>query len=336
MVYLSMLKECIVMRNSKFKIYKNKKLNNASFNGYNLNEYQIFLQLVSKVKGVDHTGSYLSHELLEREYVLTAKEFNTIFETDLATIYRVLKKSAYTLARTAITLEQPDLFETWEIAVCEYAKYNNRNGSLTIKFTSSIMPYLMQVKKRFVLYNLKEIANFGSLYTTRLYELIQEFRDTGYIVKSIEDLRNVFTVGDNYKNYANFKVKTFLHAINEINSQYDMNLSFEEIKTGRKVTSIKFTFKKTTTRKAYNPRTKNICNVYKTSQVIDDDKQSTLLDTDSTTPTNTNIKPKKKSQTHITSKEQLVIDIMFKLLEANPKLNKKEALRKARECVEID
>jgi plasmid replication initiation protein len=113
------------------------------------------------------------------------------------------------------------------------------------------MPFLAQVKQKFVIYNLKEIANFGSLYTTRLYELIQEFKDTGYIIKSIEQLRELFAVGNTLSLYSNFKAKTFQHAINEINDQTDYNISFTEIKTGRKVTSIEFSFKKTTIEKRF-------------------------------------------------------------------------------------
>ena len=143
---------------------------------------------------------------------------------------------------TSITLEQPDLFETWHISLCSFSKYNHKEGSLTVKFTEEIMPYLAQAKQKFVLYNLKEIANFGSLYTTRLYELIQEFKDTGYLVKSIEQLKTIFVVGSQYSKYNDFKRKTFGHAVNEINSQFDMMLSFEEIKDGRKVVAIKFDF----------------------------------------------------------------------------------------------
>ena len=63
------------------------------------------------------------------------------------------------------------------------------------------MPYLSQVRQKFVLYNLKEIANFGSLYTTRLYELIQEFKETGYMIKSVQQLRESFAVGEKFKAY---------------------------------------------------------------------------------------------------------------------------------------
>ena len=44
--------------------------------------------------------------------------------------------------------------------------------------------------------------------------------------------------------YNNFKNKVLNHAVNEINKCYKINLKFTEIKEGRKVTAIKFEFKK--------------------------------------------------------------------------------------------
>jgi plasmid replication initiation protein len=227
------------------KVYKNKKLNTANFGDYNLNDYQAFLHLISKIGGVDEMGRYLQPNELDRSYILTAKEFSEQFNLEIDSVYTVLKRVAKRLTQTSITLEHPDLFETWHIALCSISKYNHKEGSLTIKFTEEIMPYLAQVKQKFVLYNLKEVANFGSLHTTRLYELIQEFKDTGYIVKSIAQLRELFAVGGKYSDYNDFKRKTFGHAINEINSQYELNITFEEIKEIRKVTAIKFSFNRT-------------------------------------------------------------------------------------------
>lgn len=333
-----MTKANIMRKKKQLKVYKNKKLNNANFGNYNLNEYQVFLKLASKIRGIDENGEYLSADLLKQEHTLTAKEFTEIFNVDIDTVYRILKKSAYTLARTAVTLEKPDLFQTWEIPVCQYAMYNHKEGSLTVKFNDSVMPYFAQMKSRFVLYNLKEVANFGSLYSTRLYELIQEFKDTGYVIKTVDELRHIFAVGKNYKLYANFKAKTIVHAVDEINSNYDMKLRFEEIKVCRKVTSIKFTFKPTTIQKAFNPHTKNMCNVYKPPQAICDDKQGTLLEIDNNVPTNSvnvqsNKKPQKQTTDNRTDNQKLIIEFMTRLLETNPKMNKKEALQKARDCV---
>ena len=116
------------------KVYKNKKLNNANFGTYNLNDYQVFLQLVSKLGKVDINGTYQQPQDLEREHTLTAKEFSQAFGIDLNTAYGVLKRASNKLARTAITLEKPELFQIWDIPVCQNSVYNTKEGSLTIKF----------------------------------------------------------------------------------------------------------------------------------------------------------------------------------------------------------
>ena len=232
-----------VIKSKTLKVYKNKKLNKANFGVYNLNDYQVFLFLISKIGGVDEMGKYLQPDKLERNYTITAKEFALQFNLDVGNVYSILKLVAKTLSETSITLEQPELFTTWHISLCSFTEYNHKEGSLSVRFSEEIMPYLAQVKSRFVLYNLKEIANFGSLYTTRLYELIQEFKDTGVIIKSLEQLRNILAVGNKYPVYKDFKVKTFNHAVDEINSQYkSIGLKYNEIKDGRKVVALEFIF----------------------------------------------------------------------------------------------
>lgn len=244
------------------KVYKTKKLNSANFGDFNNTDYQVYLQLVSKLGGVDNIGKYLQPKKLQREHVLTAKEFSEMFNTDLSNSYKYLYKACKKLMKTSIMVERNDINEVWEINVCSMAKYNKNEGSITIEFTDRIMPYLSQVKQRFVLYNLKEIANFGSLYTTRLYELIQEFQETGWMLKSVEDLRNVFAVGNKFQAYKDFKVKTFAHACKEINDNYNIGLSFEEIKNRRKVEAVKFTFKKTIVTTRINKITGLAQNIY--------------------------------------------------------------------------
>ena len=244
-----------VLKSKTPKTYKNKKLNTANFGNFTHNDYQVFLHLVSKIGGVDELGKYLQPEQLQREHVLTAKEFSEVFNTDIDNSYKSLHKACKKLMKTSILLEKIELNEIWEINVCSTAKYNKKEGRITVEFTDRIMPYLSQVKQKFVLYNLKEIANFGSLYTTRLYELIQEFKDTGYMIKSVTQLREIFAVGNSFKLYGDFKRYTFEHACQEINDNYKMNLGFEEIKEGRKIIAVKFVFKKTRIHKVIDQKT---------------------------------------------------------------------------------
>ena len=223
--------------------------------------------MISKIGGVDEYGKYLQPHELQREHILTAKEFSSLFNTNIHHSYRVLKKAIDKLMKTDIKVEKEDDSGFCRINVCSKAEYSKNQGHIIVKFTDDIMPYLAQVKKKFVLYNLKEVANFGSLYTTRLYELIQEFKETGWLIKSVEQLRDIFAIGHKFKTYNNFKQKTFAHACKEINNNYDIDLRFEEEKKGRKVVAVKFFFKKTLVHSVTNKAGKSK-NVYQKPKLL--------------------------------------------------------------------
>ncbi|CAM9292302.1 unnamed protein product, partial [Heterosigma akashiwo] len=227
------------------KVYKINKLNSADFDNFNRSEYHVFLHLLSKIGGVDEKGKYLQPQNVPREYVLTAKEYAEMFDIPLTHGYQMLNVACHKLMKTDIKLERTDDNESWQINICSMAKYNKKEGKITIEFTDRIMPYLAQVKQKFLIYNLKDISNFKSLYTTRLYELLQEYKFTGWMEKSVQDLRKIFSVNNKFKKYADFKRNTFARACDEINENHDINLHFEEIKEGRKVVAVKFLFKKT-------------------------------------------------------------------------------------------
>ena len=44
---------------TKTKVYKSKRLNQAGLGNLNLSDYQIFLQLISKIRNVDAIGNPL-------------------------------------------------------------------------------------------------------------------------------------------------------------------------------------------------------------------------------------------------------------------------------------
>ena len=227
------------------KVYKHKQFNSANYGSFTYNNYQVFLHLISKLGGVDSEGKYLQPSQLKREHLLTAREFSDVFNADMDNSYKYLKNAADALMRKDILVPSDSPGSFVRINICSKAEYKKTEGCIRIKFTDDVMPYLAQVHEKFVLYNLKEISQFQSIYTTRLYELINEFKGTGYMIRSVTQLRAFFGVGEKFKMYGHFKSRTFDHACQEINKHYKMNLQYEEIKEGRKVVAIKFTFKKT-------------------------------------------------------------------------------------------
>jgi len=225
------------------KVYKSPRLNQSNFGDFTHTDYQVYLMLLSKLGGVDKNGKYLQAEDLKRDHTLSAKEFGAIFKTDPSNSYKVLKRAVSKLLKTDITVPEEGTTSYWRINVCSQAKYVKDEGKIEVQFTDSIMPYLKQVKERFMVYNLADISNFKSIYATRLFELLQEFKETGWMEKSLEQLRHAFSVGSKYTNYGHFKSRTIVPACEAINKNYNMKVRFEEIKEGKSVVAIRFTFK---------------------------------------------------------------------------------------------
>ncbi|CDW83310.1 replication initiator protein [Stylonychia lemnae] len=156
--------------------------------------------------------------------------------------------------------KKPELFQTWQINVCERAVYNEKEGTIDILFTGSIMEYLKQRTKNFTLYNLKEVADLTSIYAVRIYELMQQFSSTtGMLIHSIEKWREILGVQPTqYKLYGHLKDKVFNQALEEINLKTGYNLVMTEIKEGRKVVRVQFDFAPDMVYTGTNPRTGEI------------------------------------------------------------------------------
>ncbi|MCE2706827.1 MAG: replication initiation protein [Proteobacteria bacterium] len=233
-----------VLKSKTKKVYKSNKLNKANFANFNLNDYRVYLNAIALIGGVTAQGKYVQPNEVPREYRLSAIEFSNQFNIDIKNSYRILKQATDKLMNTNVKIEKPELFQTWKINVCERAVYNEKEGTIDIMFTGSIMEYLKQRTKNFTLYNLKEVADLTSIYAVRLYELMQQFNTTtGMLIHTIEQWREMLGIQPTqYKLYGHLKDKVFNQALEEINEKTGYQITMTEIKEGRKVVRIRFDF----------------------------------------------------------------------------------------------
>lgn len=239
------------------KVYKSNELNEANFNDYNLSVYRVFLTILAKMQRHDINGNPLPLEKLSRYCTLSAKEYEKQFPSVGNRAYEILQQATKKLMKTSITLPYDDK-NIIEINACSSAIYKKSDGIIEIEFTDKIMPHLKVLEGKFTMFNLSEIAGFGSIYTTRIYELLMQYKTTGRLETSIPNLREKIGCTKIFKQYAHLKQRAIQHAVDEINSQWTLDLTYQEIKTGRTVTDLVFTFKPTFTRKAYDPISKKM------------------------------------------------------------------------------
>lgn len=122
--------------------------------------------------------------------------------------------------------------------------YYEKTGSFTVRISSDLMPYLLDLKSRFIKYNLKYILSLSSSYSIRLYQLLKEYEKLTRRTFTVEELQNILQVPNSYKKkYNDFKKKVLLVAEKELIKNCDIFFEYEEIKKGRKVNEILFRIK---------------------------------------------------------------------------------------------
>lgn len=69
------------------------------------------------------------------------------------------------------------------------------------------MPYLLELKERFVQYNLGYILPLSSNYSIRLYQLLKEYEKLTRRTFTVKELQDLLQVPPSLKRYDNFKRK---------------------------------------------------------------------------------------------------------------------------------
>ncbi|WP_298839721.1 replication initiation protein, partial [uncultured Clostridium sp.] len=176
-----------------------------------------------------------------KEYQFKATDLSKILNINQKNIYMELDKITDKLMGRYIKIKSDDSEKFKKRHLIKIADFEN--GVLTIKIDEDMKDFYLKLNW-YTKYQLKNIMQFKSTYSFRLYELLKQYQKIGNRLISISDLRTILDINANqYPKYANLKQKVIRIAIDEINVNTDLSIDFKEFKEVRKVTSIKFYIK---------------------------------------------------------------------------------------------
>ncbi len=126
-----------------------------------------------------------------------------------------------------------------------YFKYDN--GTITCRFDKALKPYLIELKERFVISDIKHILPMKSSYSKRIYLLLKEYSKIGHRTFQTESLQDILKVPKSFKVYSEFKKKVLKRAETDINKFTDLEVKLSETRRNRKIVNITYTIRKNTT-----------------------------------------------------------------------------------------
>ena len=122
---------------------------------------------------------------------------------------------------------------------------SNRSDDVVARvvFHEKVVPLLSDLKASFTQFLLNDVAEFNSIYSYRIYQLMMRYRSTGYVKISLDDLRFMLMLMDKYPLTADFKKRVIDTATDEINEKSPFDVKYELVKKGRKYTHLELKFK---------------------------------------------------------------------------------------------
>lgn len=223
---------------NKSLVYKSNALIEASYR-LSVNEQRIILGCIAQVR----RDAPLTDQQL---YTVTAQDVATLAGIGVKTAYRDLKTAAERLFRREVTLhEAPNGKGGAKVRLTRWVQevvYQEDQGTVALRFSQPMVPYLSQLTEQFTRYALADVAHMDSAYGIRFYELLCQWRGAGQREVDIDWLRDAFQLEGRYGRLADFKRWVIEPAVEQINEHSPLWVKWSQRKTGRRVSHLLFTF----------------------------------------------------------------------------------------------
>lgn len=172
-------------------------------------------------------------------YRVTAKDLIAL-GTDSCHVYGALRDAADKLFDRSVVIRENGQIRRFRWV--QEVVYEEGDGSIGLRFSKPMLPFLSEVKAAFTKYRLIEIAGLNSEYAIRIYQICAQYRDTGWCTLSLAELRDALELGEKYSGIGMFRQKVLDTAVKQINSSSTaaFTIAYDLMKTGRRYTDVKF------------------------------------------------------------------------------------------------
>lgn len=217
--------------NEKHLVTQSNKLINSHYD-LSLAEQKIILTLISLVQPTDQDFE---------PYEFKIAEFMKLLAVDTKTKYTEVPKITKALMQKVFEIKEGK--RTLQIAWICSALHDDGTGTVTLKFAPELKPYLLELKGLFTSFPLEHILKLTSKYSIRLYEILKSYEYQHTVKIDLSELTNILKLSKSYSDFGQIKRRILEPSQKEMAEKTDIQFDYEFIKTGKKVTALKFTIK---------------------------------------------------------------------------------------------
>lgn len=225
-------------RNDRVKlIKKSNDLVEARYK-FDIWEMRVFSKMITMIEMDD--GDFKDYKIYLKEFI---KDYS--LEGDKNS-YRFLREGAEKLLRKIVTIinktevKSAQKFQTPVVAGLRTSLYDDDGKFIQVSFHPEMKPYLLELKERFLVYDVRNILKLPSTYSIRIYELLKQYEKLRTRTFDVTELKEILGITKEYKLYANFKQRVVDKAQKDLEEFTDIRFVYEEIKDGKAVVTLVF------------------------------------------------------------------------------------------------
>jgi len=215
---------------SSYVVYKGNDLISAKSDAMTALESKLLLTALSKCDSSPESIDTIRFDVIEYCKLANIKSEGT---------YDKIARACQNLVRKGVFLK---LTGTKEKNYSWVSDSESEYGEVAITINPTIKP-LISFRKNvpYTKFLLSNILRMNSKHSIRLYEILKQYEQKKIRTIALQELKDIMGLSKQYKTYKPFRIKVLEVACTEINKVSDIKVSFTPIKTGRRVTEIKFT-----------------------------------------------------------------------------------------------
>ena len=193
------------------------------------------------------TGLKRSDDINE-EYVFRVKDFQELTKLKRKDLYWAIKETLKELLEKPLYIPNDNGFIMCNLI--SGGHYVESRGEVRFMIYPKLRPFLLEAQKKFLKYKLENILPLKSSYSIRIYEILKDwlelnsrYGNKAEKIISLDEFREILEIPRSYQYSSHIKKLILEKAKTEFEKHTDLLFEYKEIKTGRKVTHLKFIIK---------------------------------------------------------------------------------------------
>ena len=205
--------------------------------GLSLMEKRLLMLAISKI------NSKQPATIQNMTVKVSVSEFAKVFGVTAKSTYHDVKHATEQLMDRYIRFTSPDGKQEVRMQWVGRATYEKDLGTVEVAFWHELSPMLFELEKHFTGYKLSRAGGLRSVYSWRIFELIMQFKTTGFLRIELSEFMEIMECPKSYKkDFGLLRVRVIEPAVKEIREQDGLKITWKPIKTSRKVTALEFRF----------------------------------------------------------------------------------------------